>query len=109
MSVVAPLFGVIIPGRPLISEFQLVDSTKAITLVENPYMVAELTFFMLPTTVIPSGFGAILYYSLPPFQQWELIGSIDPSKPSGIFRTGWATNDEMRNTPMLQLGVSLEP
>ena len=103
-----PLFGVIIPGRPLITEFQPIDATKAVTMVENPAMVAEVTFFLLPTTPIPPGFGAILYYATPPFSNWELLGSVDPSKPSGIFRTGWSLNEEIQRSPFIQLGVSLE-
>eukprot|EP00349_Pseudokeronopsis_sp_Brazil_P002159 CAMPEP_0202964564 /NCGR_PEP_ID=MMETSP1396-20130829/8645_1 /ASSEMBLY_ACC=CAM_ASM_000872 /TAXON_ID= /ORGANISM="Pseudokeronopsis sp., Strain Brazil" /LENGTH=183 /DNA_ID=CAMNT_0049686759 /DNA_START=128 /DNA_END=679 /DNA_ORIENTATION=- len=109
MAAVAPLFGIVIPGRPVITDFQVLDSTKAITLVESPQMVSELTFFLLPTTTIPPGYGAILYYSLPPFQEWSLIGSIDLSKPSGAFRTGWVANEEIQSCPVLQLGVSLEP
>lgn len=109
MAEVAPLFGIVIPGRPVITEFQVLDTTKAVTVVENPQMVSELTFFLLPTTVIPPGYGAILYYSLPPFQQWSLIGAIDPMKPSGTFRTGWVTNEEVQLSPAVQLGVSLEP
>ncbi len=103
------LFGLIIPGRPLITEFQLVDSTKAVTVLEQPSTVTELTFFLLPSTTIPPGFGAILYYSVAPYQNWILIGEVDPSKPSGIFRTNWATDEQVRNCPMVQLGVSLEP
>jgi len=109
MSATQSLFGIVIPGRPLITEFQLVNSTKAISVVENPGVVAELTFFLLPTTQIPPGYGAILYYSLPPFQNWELLGEIDPSKPSGIFRTGWTSSDEIKACPFIQIGVSLEP
>lgn len=104
-----PLFGVVIPGRPLITEFQVVDATKAVAIVEQPASVTELTFFILPTTVIPPGYGAILYYSVPPFQNWILIGSVDPTKPSGIFRTNWATNEDVKLNPIVQLGVSLEP
>ncbi len=40
-----PLFGIVIPGRPLITDFQLVHSTKAMTLIEQPCFVNELTFF----------------------------------------------------------------
>jgi len=104
-----PLFGIIIPGRQLITEFQPVDATKAITVVEHPSIINEITFFILPTSPIPYGYGAILYYSLPPFQNWILIGSIDLQKPSGIFRTNWSTNEDIKNTVVVQLGVSLEP
>lgn len=57
-------------------------------MIEAPTLVPELTFFLLPTTPIPPGYGAVLYYSIPPFETWELIGSVFPEKPSGSFRTG---------------------
>ena len=103
------LFGVVIPGRPLITDFKLVDSTKAVALIEQPGFINEITFFLLPSTPIPPGFGAILYYTVAPFQNWTMIGSVSPSKPSGIFRTGWTTNEEVKCHNVVQLGVSLEP
>eukprot|EP01038_Epipyxis_sp_PR26KG_P016895 gene16895-23181_t len=109
MSTDTPLFGVLIPGRHIITDFQAVDNTKAISIIESPQLVSELSFFMLPSTPIPPGYGAILYYSLPPFTEWTLLGSVDPSKPSGIFRTGWTTNEQVVNSPVVQLGVSIEP
>lgn len=109
MSATQQLFGVVIPGRPLITDFQLVDSMKAVAPIEQPRFVNEITFFLLPTTPIPAGFGAILYYSVPPFLTWEIIGSVSPAKPSGIFRTGWATKEDVMNHSMVQLGVCLEP
>lgn len=104
-----PLFGVVIPGRPLITEFQQIDATKAVTMVQYPSMVTEITFFLLPSTLIPPGYGAILYYATPPFQNWVLLGSVDPSKPSGTFRTGWSAIEEVKCAEFVQIGVSLEP
>ena len=103
------LFGVVIPGRPLITDFQPIDNTKAVTIIQQPSLVNEITFFLLPTTPIPIGYGAILYYSIPPFQNWILIGSVDSNKPSGIFKTNWSVNEEIKNCSYIQLGVSLEP
>ena len=104
-----PLFGLVIPGRPIISDFNVVDSTKAVVLIEQPYTINEITFFLLPNAPIPIGYGAILYWSLPPFSSWTMIGAVWSEKPSGIFRTGLTTNDEVRNHSMIQIGVSLEP
>jgi hypothetical protein len=104
----APLFGVVIPGRPAIFDFQLVDATKAITVVQQPTTITEITFFLLPSCPIPSGYGAILYYALPPFQNWEVLGAVSPEKPSGIFRTGWSTKEYMIGCPLVQLGVAIE-
>jgi len=103
------LFGVVVPGRPLITEFQPIDETKAISILEHPLSVAEITFFLLPTTPVPPGYWAVLYYAVPPFDKWQILGAISPDKPSGTFRTGWSTKEDMIGVHMVQLGVALEP
>ena len=103
------LFGVVVPGRPVMTDFQPVNETKCSAILEDPCSCNELVFFLLPSTPIPPGYGAILYFSIAPFTEWELIGSIWPQKPSGVFRTGWATNESMVGCGMVQLGVALEP
>jgi hypothetical protein len=50
-----------------------------------------------------------LYFSVPPFDNWQLLGAIAPNKPSGVFRTGWPTNEAMYGCEAVQLGVSIEP
>lgn len=87
-----PLFGCVVPGRPVITEFAPVSESKFITELACPTSVPDITYFMLPTAPIPEGYGAMLYYALPPFQSWELIGAVYPQKPSGIFRTGLYLN-----------------
>ena len=85
-----PIFGCVLPGQPLITEFTVVSPTKCITNIPNPGFVSDLTFFIFPTVTspIPVGFGAILYYSIPPFVDWSLIGCVLTEKPSAIFHTG---------------------
>ena len=108
-GVVQPLFGVVAAGRPVMTEFQTLDETKAVTWLQDPTSVAELTFFLLPTTPVPPGHGAILYYAAPPsFDSWVMLGAISPEKPSGVFRTGWPTNESLVGCPCVQLGVALE-
>ena len=102
------LFGIVVPGRPLISEFQPVSDSKAVAVLDFPTLVTEITFFLLPSSPVPPGYGAILYYSIDQVH-WELIGAISPEKPSGIFRTGWPTKEELAGCPAVFLGVSLEP
>mmetsp|Transcript_7560 Transcript_7560/g.7654 ORF Transcript_7560/g.7654 Transcript_7560/m.7654 type:complete len:182 (-) Transcript_7560:1811-2356(-) len=105
----APLFGLVIPGRSPVFDFQIVNETKATTLVEQPQSITEITFFLLPSSPIPVGYGAILYYAIHPFTSWEVLGSVTLQKPSGIFRTGWSTKEDVVGCPMVQLGVALEP
>ena len=104
-----PYFGIVIPGRPVLTDFQALDNTKAATFIPSPTLVPELTFFLLPEAPIPQGYGAILYYSAPPYTNWEIIGCVTLDKPSGNFRTGWTTKEELYGCEVLQLGVSIEP
>ena len=105
-----PLFGVVAAGRPVMTDFQTVNETRAVTMLADPCSIAEVTFFLLPTTPVPPGYGAILYYSAPPsFDTWTVIGAISPEKPSGVFRTGWPTEESLAGCPCVQLGVALEP
>ena len=101
-------FGIVIAGRPLLTEFEAISESKYISFVQDPCSVAEITFFLIPSAPIPQGYGAILYYSLPPFTNWEIIGAIDTIKPSGTFRTGWSTNEEFYGSTVVQLGIALE-
>eukprot|EP00581_Thalassiosira_minuscula_P012587 CAMPEP_0183729922 /NCGR_PEP_ID=MMETSP0737-20130205/31544_1 /TAXON_ID=385413 /ORGANISM="Thalassiosira miniscula, Strain CCMP1093" /LENGTH=133 /DNA_ID=CAMNT_0025962245 /DNA_START=154 /DNA_END=555 /DNA_ORIENTATION=- len=48
--------------------------------------------------------------------EFELVGAIANHKPSGVFRTGWATNETLSSamnsatsTITINLGVSIEP
>ena len=103
-----PLFGVVVPGRPVITEFQPLNETKAVAVLADPCSITEITFFLLPTSPVPPGGGAILYYSVD-LVHWEVVGSISPEKPSGIFRTGWPTKEDLQGCPAVHIGVSLEP
>jgi hypothetical protein len=80
MSSSSSLFGVVIPGRPVITEFQVIDEKKCITFIESPSTVTDITFFLLPPGCIPPGYGAILYYAVPPFTNWVLLGCIAQDK-----------------------------
>ena len=108
MATTVSLFGVVIPGRPVITEFQPVSESKAVSIIQNPSTVTEITFFLLPTSPCPPGFGAVLYFSIDQ-ANWQILGAISPEKPSGTFRTGWPSNEIVYTAPFIYLGVSLEP
>ena len=99
------MFGLVVPGRPIITEFQQISETKAVVLLDNPSLITEVTFFLLQPS--PIGFGAMLYYSVDQIH-WEVIGAIDQQKPSGIFSTSWQNNEAIRASNSVFLGVSLE-
>jgi Protein of unknown function (DUF775) len=55
---------------------RVIDATKAVAEIMYPQQIAEIVFFLLPTSPLPPGSGAVLYYSAPPFANWELLGCI---------------------------------
>mmetsp|Transcript_31521 Transcript_31521/g.101215 ORF Transcript_31521/g.101215 Transcript_31521/m.101215 type:complete len:189 (+) Transcript_31521:552-1118(+) len=96
-------FGVVIPGRPVLVEFEMIESTKSVATIVNPGEINEMCFFLLPGVVLPPNASAVLYYTVDGVG-WTALGAISPEKPSGIFRTPWHAHVE----GAVQLGVSLE-
>eukprot|EP00753_Platysulcus_tardus_P015603 PLAT5122.1.p1 GENE.PLAT5122.1~~PLAT5122.1.p1 ORF type:complete len:224 (+),score=48.16 PLAT5122.1:92-673(+) len=103
-----PICGVVIPGRTVTTELEQVEPNKWVMEVPEPYLVSDLTLFLLPEAGLPIGSGAVLYYSVPPFETWTLMGSVTTDRPSNIIRTGWPTHPEVSFCDVIQLGVSLE-
>ncbi len=74
-------FGVVCPGRPVIVEWQAIDNSKFVTEIVAPAQVTDLTFFLLPGISLPPGAGVVLYYALPPFTDWSVLGALTLEKP----------------------------
>ncbi|KAK8827868.1 hypothetical protein WA556_004500, partial [Blastocystis sp. ATCC 50177/Nand II] len=99
-------FVLIIPGYPMITQFQQIESTRFVTSLPNPASIAELCFSVNPNIQIPEC-GIALYYSFNPNEGWRVLGTVTTDAPSGIFRTGWGTMG-VENLSSVSIGVSLE-
>ena len=79
-------FGLVIPGRPILVNFEMVDPTKCAATIERPGEVAEICFFLTPSGAqLPPDKCAVLYLSLDG-AAWTLLGTLSLAKPSGLFR-----------------------
>ena len=138
------LLGILIPGGVVRTDFAPSDAsgtkfTLALSGISGKDIasVSELVFFLLPGIPLPPDHGALLFWQIvstpasnsmssTPFSagastatttDFELVGAITNNKPSGVFRTGWATNETLSiaiNSPYsstitINLGVSIEP
>ncbi|KAL9183603.1 hypothetical protein ACHAXT_004459 [Thalassiosira profunda] len=132
--------GVLIPGGVVRTDFVPSDAsgtkfTLALTGISGKDIatVSEIVFFLLPGVSLPPDKGALLFWQIvstpapnsmattpfsatPTTTEFELLGALANHKPSGAFRTGWATNDTLSNainapssTITINLGVSIEP
>lgn len=57
------------------------SGTKCVTEVPLPSQVTDLTFFLLPGVMLPPGSGVALYYAMPPFTEWTVLGALTAEKP----------------------------
>lgn len=57
------------------------SGSKYVTEVPCPAQVTDLTFFLLPGVQLPPGAGVGLYYALPPFAEWTVLGALTAEKP----------------------------
>ncbi|ODV80313.1 DUF775-domain-containing protein [Suhomyces tanzawaensis NRRL Y-17324] len=119
------MFGAVCSGRP-IQLAEQVEPTKYVVTVPNASNINFITIFLLPNSeFVDVNYTALIYFKLPS-QEFQLLGGINPNKPSAIYRlnnkSGLANRgsngDEMNiddssinyNDPTtIQIGISIEP
>jgi len=107
-AVGSPL-GLLLPGRPIRTDFTQVSPTRWVIPVESPGSVTELGLFAMPGNALPAGAGLAFFWSLPPHTEWVALGaSVGAGAQSAIFRTGWPSTPAVAASPLVQVGVSVE-
>lgn len=99
------MIGVLIPGVPLMNGGPL-TSNMVVLDVKDPKNVNNIGLFLQEP--IPEGFGAALYYSIPPFENLCFVGCIANIRPSDVFYTGWSLNPEVNCHPMIKICIKLD-
>lgn len=107
MAAASPLC-LLLPGRPVRSDFVAVSPTRFMIELPQPSSIPELGVFLQPGAVLPPSAGLVIYWALPPFESWTALGTVSAAQPSAILRTGWPSTPEVAAAPAVRLGVSLE-
>ena len=120
------MFGIIVSGRPVITDFTTVSPTQLAFTVPAYPPFNHMVVFLLPGNVIPPDQSAAVYIQIPPKTGFELLGALSSEKPSSIFRTrgvgavaasgmGVLDEDAMMDsgdpqpTGNIVIGISMEP
>lgn len=113
------MFGLIVSGRPLITEAQTISPTQLAFSVPSSPPFSHLVLFLLPGSTLPPDVSAAVYIQIPPATEFTLLGALSETKPSAIFRTngvsgagGVEEEDAMTDAAPgvnIVVGVSLEP
>lgn len=124
----AAVFGIIVCGRLVQTEFQQVDQTHFIINVEDADNVNHVVVFLTGSQPLPDGMSASVYFSWPePLRppSWIYLGYISNQKPSAVFRVSTLKSDgtgtteiacghtpyglQQQSSQTAQIGLSVEP
>eukprot|EP00056_Hartaetosiga_gracilis_P008064 m.115702 g.115702 ORF g.115702 m.115702 type:complete len:222 (-) comp12843_c0_seq2:1362-2027(-) len=85
------MFGLLVPGRLVDTEMEVVDDSRFKLALPEPYNVSHLSVFLTGETPLPDGFGASIYLCWPSSSPdgepiWKYMGFISNEKPSALFK-----------------------
>lgn len=80
------MFGVIISGRPCLTQFDTISPTQAQLTVPSSPPFGHIVVFMLPGATLPEGQSAAVYIRVPPSTDFKLWGELSNAKQSAIFK-----------------------
>lgn len=89
----APLFGLLLPGRPVLVEPLTVSQTQyAFTFPSRPAF-SHVVVFLMPGITLPPNTLAGTYIQLPgKGTAFNLLGAIGTEKPSAVFKVGMSSS-----------------
>lgn len=109
-TMVSTVFGMLVSGRPVQTDFlEVVPGARYVAQLEAPAAISEVSLFLLPGNDFPADKGIAVYYGVPPYSEWTLLGTLHAGRKSATFRTGWPTMPEVASQAVVQIGLSVEP
>ena len=136
MAPSGPMIGLVVPGGPVRTDWTPIDASGmkySLTLTSpgdlpSPItIVNDLVVFLLPQSPLPPTHGILLYWQVHVGggaaagigggeTGFEVLGSLTPTTPSAILRTGWSEHDQLISLVggnavhvTVTIGISIEP
>jgi len=80
------MFAVLVSGRLVQTNFHQISANQLVFQLDNATAIHHVSVFMTGQQPLPDGFGTVIYFAWPPYQQWQYCGWLGNMKPSAIFR-----------------------
>ncbi|XP_056647754.1 protein OPI10 homolog [Diorhabda carinulata] len=118
------MFGLIVSGRLVQTEFQQISETQVVTTIPDADNINHIVVFLTGAIPFPEGTAGQVYFSWPDPNappNWQPLGFISNQKPSAIFKISTLKKlDEMGDYSNMmfgmshivhnaQIGISIEP
>lgn len=85
-SVDPPVFGCIIPSRPVQTNSTHLPPNRFVFQFEDPGSINHLVVFLTGIVPLPENYGASIHFQFPNKPDWQLLGMLSGTKPSAVFR-----------------------
>lgn len=105
------MFSCVVAGRLPLPPPQQLDATHAVFHLEDASQINHIVVFMTGEQAFPDGYGATVHLSWPrenSAPQWQLLGCLQNTKPSAIFRIRDPQREHAAGARVATLGISIE-
>ena len=101
------MFGLVIPGLPVFTNFQQIAPTQWTVELPNPASINNFTFYL--TEPVQANCAVALSAAFPPaFDTIEFVGAVANEFPSDIFNTSWSLKPDKAGCAVVRILISLE-
>jgi hypothetical protein len=101
------VFGVIVAGRALQTDFVQSGENEFVIELQNSESINHIVVFLTGVQLFPDGIGGSVYIRWPHQNgevNWHYLGFIANTKPSAIFKIAQLANHKSNNSSSLFLG-----
>eukprot|EP01054_Gregarina_sp_Poly1_P000803 Gregarina_sp_Poly_1__802@NODE_1191_length_4820_cov_488_145382_g807_i1_p4_GENE_NODE_1191_length_4820_cov_488_145382_g807_i1NODE_1191_length_4820_cov_488_145382_g807_i1_p4_ORF_typecomplete_len171_score26_00DUF775/PF05603_12/1_7e39_NODE_1191_length_4820_cov_488_145382_g807_i129113423 len=103
------MFGLVVPGRQLVTNFIRESETSWVCEIPNPREIANFALFFTDELPLDPPIGVSVYCSyVQPFTSWQFVGALSGARKSEIFTVGWPWIPEV-NQGTIALKLVVEP
>ncbi|KAA1105044.1 hypothetical protein PGTUg99_013716 [Puccinia graminis f. sp. tritici] len=81
-----PVFGCIIPSRPVQTNFTHLPPNRFVFQFDDPGSINHLVVFLTGNVPLPDNYAASIHFQFPNKPDWLLLGMLSGTKPSAVFR-----------------------
>ncbi|XP_067009736.2 protein OPI10 homolog [Anabrus simplex] len=112
------MFGIIVSGRPVETDFMLTTPTQFVKIIPDADSISHIVVFLTGIQPFPEGMAGLVYFCCPDGNV-KLLGDLSNEKPSAVFRvSNFKRHEQMSNDftfgqqqvpNVAQIGISIEP
>eukprot|EP01068_Selenidium_serpulae_P017475 Selendium_serpulae@DN6382_c0_g1_i3.p1 len=107
MSVFPTSLAVVVPGRPVITDFN--NCEPGLWICDISELCVQLLQPIPQPDAAGQEMGVGVFFSLPETPgNWEFLGVLTNNRPTDIFSTGWALNPDVARQPSIRIGLHWE-